>query len=139
EHSSVHFARFRRLARLGTIKWCGPRSGAPDRPRRTLNPLSRSPAGHSMHVTPPPADQGNSAVTLRITRRVRPGRHAEFEHWLDGISEAASRAPGFISINITRPRRGGRDYQAIVRFASEADLKRWEASEERAAWYARSE
>ncbi len=92
-----------------------------------------------MHETPPPADQGNSAVTLRITRRVRPGRHAEFEHWLDGISEAASRAPGFISINITRPRRGGRDYQAIVRFASEADLKRWEASEERAAWYARSE
>lgn len=92
-----------------------------------------------MEHTPESNDQRSNRVTLRITRRIRPGRHAEFEHWLDGIRQDASEMPGFVSMNITRPRRGGRDYQAIVRFASEADLQRWEASEERATWYAQIE
>jgi NhaA family Na+:H+ antiporter len=85
-------------------------------------------------------EQGSGqSVTHSIIRRVRPGREAEFEQWLDGITAAISKYPGFISVRVIRPVRGNREYRAVVRFDSEANLRRWDESEERDEWYARSE
>jgi NhaA family Na+:H+ antiporter len=85
------------------------------------------------------AAPAGTAVTVSITRRVRPGREAEFAAWLEGITAEAARFPGFLSARVVRPVGGSREYRVVVRFASERDLRRWEESEERQSWYASSE
>jgi NhaA family Na+:H+ antiporter len=92
-----------------------------------------------MEQTPATDERNGSAVTVSITRRVRPGREPAFEAWLAGITEAASRFPGFLGTRVVRPMQGNREYQVVVRFAAESDLRWWEDSEERRAWYTRSE
>jgi NhaA family Na+:H+ antiporter len=84
-------------------------------------------------------DQVPSGVTLRITRRIRPGREQEFEAWLQGITNEVSRFPGYLGQRIFRPARGSREYRVVVRFDSEHNMQRWWDSDERKAWYARSE
>jgi NhaA family Na+:H+ antiporter len=76
------------------------------------------------------------AVTYSVSRRVLPGREPEFEGFLRGITEAASRFPGFNGARAIRPMRGNREYRVVVRFARQSDLRRWKESEERRAWYA---
>ena len=92
-----------------------------------------------MEQTPASNERDGPAVTASITRRVRPGREPAFEAWLAGITEAASRFPGFLGTRVVRPIQGNREYRVVVRFAAERDLRRWEDSDERRAWYARSE
>src|SRR4028119_1292414 len=78
-------------------------------------------------------------VTVTVARRVAPGRAAEFEQWLDGILRAASMFPGFLGGGGLRPGRLGEDWHVVYRFASPAQLHRWEHSAERAQWPARGE
>ncbi len=85
------------------------------------------------------AERDDGAVTISITRRVRPGREREFEEYLRGISEEASRFPGHLGVRIFRPARGDRQYRVVFRFDRESNLRRWKESEERRAWYARGE
>jgi len=92
-----------------------------------------------MEQTPASDERDGPAVTVSITRRVHPGREPAFEAWLAGITEAASRFPGFLGTRVVRPIQGNPEYRVVVRFAAESDLRRWEDSEERRAWYARSE
>jgi NhaA family Na+:H+ antiporter len=84
-------------------------------------------------------ERDGPGVTLSITRRVRPGREAEFEAALQTILELVSRFPGNLGGRVFRPVRGNREYRVVVRFASEDDLRRWEASEERHTWAASTE
>jgi NhaA family Na+:H+ antiporter len=84
-------------------------------------------------------EEGRASVTVSITRRVRRGREPEFEAWLQGIVQAVSQFPGCLGTRVIRPARGNRDYRVVVRFRSERDLRRWEASEERQFWYTRGE
>ncbi|MGH1355793.1 MAG: antibiotic biosynthesis monooxygenase [Thalassovita sp.] len=74
-------------------------------------------------------------VTVSISRRVTPGREAEYETWLHGIIEAASDFPGHMGVNILRP-SGATDgrYVLIYRFDSWAHCEAWEQSDTRQHW-----
>jgi antibiotic biosynthesis monooxygenase (ABM) superfamily enzyme len=74
-------------------------------------------------------------VTVSISRRVSPGREAEYETWLHGIIEAASDFPGHMGVNILRP-SGATDgrYVLIYRFDSWAHCEAWEKSDTRQHW-----
>jgi NhaA family Na+:H+ antiporter len=84
-------------------------------------------------------EQGSPGVTISITRRVRPGREAEYEAALQTIIDTVSQFPGYLGRRLFRPQRGSREYRVVVRFASEDDLRRWEESEERRVWTASTE
>ncbi len=80
-----------------------------------------------------PGEEG--PVTVSISRRIKPGREADYEAWVHGISEAAADFPGHQGVNILRPsgRTDGR-YVLIYRYDSWAHCEQWERSETRAAW-----
>jgi hypothetical protein len=78
-------------------------------------------------------------VTVTVARRVAPGRDREFEKWLDGILGAAASFPGFLGGGALRPGRLGDDWHVVYRFASPAQLERWESSPQREQWLARGE
>jgi heme-degrading monooxygenase HmoA len=73
----------------------------------------------------------NPAVTVVVTRVVRPGTEEQFAHWADDIDQAAARFPGHFA--------GGRlhDNQGlnhlIYRLDSAEHLRAWENSAERRA------
>jgi antibiotic biosynthesis monooxygenase (ABM) superfamily enzyme len=46
---------------------------------------------------------GDGPVTVSVARRVRPGREAQYEAWVRGITAAAARFPGHLGINVLRP------------------------------------
>ena len=85
------------------------------------------------------AHAAGDPVTVTVARRVAPGKAAEFEKWLDGVLSAASSFPGFLGGGALRPGRLGDDWHVVYRFASPAQLERWESSRERARWLARAE
>src|SRR5690606_14801847 len=78
-------------------------------------------------------------VTLEITFQVRRGREPEFEQFLEGINQAVSQFPGFLGVRVLRPPRGSSRYRVVLRFDRMSNLRRWQASEERQLWYARSD
>ncbi|MGH3657576.1 MAG: antibiotic biosynthesis monooxygenase [Micromonosporaceae bacterium] len=78
-------------------------------------------------------------VTVTVARRVAPGRESEFEDWYEGIIGAASRYSGFLGAGILRPHSAGGEWHVVYRFADNAALHRWEASDERAVWLARAD
>lgn len=78
-------------------------------------------------------------MTVTVARRVAPGKAAEFEKWLEGILRVAASFPGFLGGGALRPGRLGDDWHIVYRFASPAQLERWESSPERAEWVARAE
>lgn len=79
-------------------------------------------------------------ITVVISRRVRPGRHADYERWVRDISAVVKQFPGHDGMSVLRP--GGvesSDYVVVLRFASYEDVRRWERSEERQRFLARLE
>lgn len=82
----------------------------------------------------------DAPVTVSVSRRVLPGRTAEYEAWVHGIAEAASGFAGHQGLNVLRPsdQTGGR-YVLIYRFDSDAHAKAWEASSDRSHWIAKLE
>ncbi|MEZ5840125.1 MAG: antibiotic biosynthesis monooxygenase [Hyphomicrobiales bacterium] len=83
-----------------------------------------------------PGDEG--PVTVSIARRVKPGHEREYEAWISGVSRAAAKFPGHLSVNVLRPSEAtGGDYVIIYRFDSYAHCRTWENSPERAEWVAR--
>lgn len=87
----------------------------------------------SQTATVEPGHEG--PVTVQISRRVVPGREADYEDWLHGVIAAASDFPGHLGVNILRPsgKTDGR-YVLIYRFDSFAHCDAWERSKTRAAW-----
>jgi uncharacterized protein len=78
---------------------------------------------------------GTAPVTVLITRRVRPGRAAEFEALMDGITAAARGFPGHLGGYLIKPGASGdRSYHVLFAFDSEAHLQTWIDSAERAGW-----
>lgn len=72
-------------------------------------------------------------VTVVITRRVKPGREADYEAWLAALQSASRGLPGYLGVTTQRPPPGGpREYVSVVRFATLADLRAYEAGELRA-------
>ena len=67
-------------------------------------------------------------VTVVISRKVRPGKEAEFEAWLHGVCGDALRFPGHMGVNVLKPTEAGsREYVLIFRFDSYAHLAAWES------------
>lgn len=78
-------------------------------------------------------------VTAVASRRVKPGREAEFEEWVAGITAAAAGFPGYLGSNIFRPSGPDDDeYQIVFGFDHASNLERWQNSEERGRWNERA-
>ncbi|WP_078119121.1 antibiotic biosynthesis monooxygenase [Thiosocius teredinicola] len=84
-------------------------------------------------------DDDDEPVTVLVTRRPIAGMQREFEAYLHGITEAASKQPGHLGTTIFRP-SGTKDraYRILFRFDKRSNLARWEQSEEREQWRERA-
>lgn len=76
-------------------------------------------------------------VATIFARRVRAGSEAAYEEWLAGINHAAAQYRGNLGTTILRPSDARADYVAITHFDSDAHMREWLDSEERAAWLAK--
>jgi NhaA family Na+:H+ antiporter len=76
-------------------------------------------------------------VTTVVGRRPKPGKEREFEEFVYGIVDEASRFPGHRGARVFRPRGRDDEWRVMFTFESREDLERWEESEERRRWYER--
>lgn len=74
---------------------------------------------------------GHEPVTVVVTRRVRAGREAAYEAWLERLLSEARTLPGYLGTTVTRPPPGGRDYTSVFRFDTVEHLRGFEESEVR--------
>ena len=78
-----------------------------------------------------PSDPGGATVV--ITHRVRQGKQADYERWLDEISPLCKASPGHLDWQIVRPVPGLTEtYTVIIRFDTRAHLQKWMESPTRA-------
>lgn len=71
-------------------------------------------------------------VTILVRRKIKPGREAEYEDWLNRLTQAAaSQAPGYLGAEFHRPGADG-IYRSVFRFDSVEHLDAFERSEFRA-------
>lgn len=76
-------------------------------------------------------------ATSLVTRRPRADRVAEFEQVLSRTISAAAGFPGHLGVTVLKPsEKGPGGYRLVVKFDSEAALKRWQQSPEAAEWFA---
>lgn len=75
----------------------------------------------------------DEGVTVVITRRVRPGREADYEAWLARLLEDVKKMPGYLGISVQRPAEGAKDreYTCVYRFDGVAALRAFEESPSR--------
>lgn len=72
-------------------------------------------------------------VTVVITRRVKAGRTADYEAWLQQLQQDARDLPGYLGVTTQRPASGAPlDYVSVLRFDSLASLQAFERSDLRA-------
>lgn len=82
----------------------------------------------------------NISVTAVITHRIRPGREAGYEDWLEGIAADARGFNGYLGAHILRPELGvSSDHVIIVQFETCQHLEAWMQSETRRRWIERVE
>jgi len=81
-------------------------------------------------VKPPP-------VVRVASRRALVGCGAAYEALLRGMFGAMKTFPGFVGADVIPPANEGGDYQVVTRFATEADLQRWDESEAHGEWLSR--
>ena len=75
----------------------------------------------------PPHDE--APVTVVVTRRVKPGREAAYEAWLETLLSDAKSLPGYLGTTVHRPPPGGRDYTSVFRFDTVEHLRGFEESD----------
>jgi antibiotic biosynthesis monooxygenase (ABM) superfamily enzyme len=80
----------------------------------------------------------NEPVTVLYSRRVKPGREADFEAWTRGILAAAREFPGHLGASVLDA-PGSREHHILFSFADPKSLRAWLDSEERRRWLARVE
>jgi len=76
----------------------------------------------------------NCPVTISIARCVVPGREADYEDWLKGITSEALTFPGDMGVNVLRPTSKSREYVSIFRYDTYEHMKAWEDSPSRSKW-----
>jgi antibiotic biosynthesis monooxygenase (ABM) superfamily enzyme len=72
------------------------------------------------------------------SRRVKPGREADFETWARGILAAAGQFPGHLGASVLDA-PGSRERHILFSFADRRSLQVWLDSAERRHWLARVE
>lgn len=75
-------------------------------------------------------------VTVVVTRRVKAGREADYEAWLQRLQADARGLSGYLGVTTQRPAPGTREYVSVLRFASLAALRAFEGSELRRRYLA---
>lgn len=85
------------------------------------------------------AEQDCGPVTISISRTVIPGREADYEAWVQGITAQALEFPGHMGVNVIRPTPPSSEYVTIFRFDSYQHSRDWEESDIRADWLSRLE
>ena len=75
---------------------------------------------------------------MLYSRRVKPGREADFEAWARGILAAARQFPGHLGASVLDA-PGSRERHILFSFADRKSLRAWLDSEERRRWLARVE
>jgi antibiotic biosynthesis monooxygenase (ABM) superfamily enzyme len=79
-------------------------------------------------------------VTVVVRHHIKPGRMAEFEEWLRGITQAMMQCDGHLGFNVVRPASTGRpEYVVFFRFDTFENLEKWERSETRRQWLEQAE
>ena len=73
--------------------------------------------------------QDTEPVTVVVTRRVKPGREAAYEAWLERLLADARSLPGYLGTTVQRPPPGGREYTSIFRFDTVGHLRGFEESD----------
>lgn len=73
-------------------------------------------------------------VTLVVTRKVAPERHAEFQAWMRKGVLLVAGFPGFLGAGVLAPSAQERTFQIVLRFADEDSMGRWERSLSRRMW-----
>lgn len=79
----------------------------------------------------------DAAVFRVVRRRARPGCERAYEALVQAMFADARTFPGYLAAELIPPDAPGGEYQIIQRFATSADLERWNASTQRAAWHER--
>jgi uncharacterized protein len=72
-------------------------------------------------------------VTTVVSRRVKPGKEAEFERWAHGIIAASSSFPGHLTATVFHD-AGSPDYHVLFQFTDQSRLESWMDSDERNRW-----
>lgn len=81
----------------------------------------------------PAMNSSDNGATVVITHKVREGRVAEYEAWLDEIAPLCKASPGYLDWHIVRPVPGlTGTYTVIIRFDTTTHLKQWMESSTRA-------
>lgn len=80
-----------------------------------------------------PLNNTPHGATVVITHRIRTGKHAAYDGWLNEIAPLCQASPGHLDWHIVRPIRGLTEtYTMVIRFDTEANLKFWLNSSARA-------
>jgi uncharacterized protein len=75
-------------------------------------------------------------VTVLFSRRVKPGREADFAAWAGGVTAAARHFPGHLGASVLDA-PGSRDYHILFTFSDRKRMQNWLDSDERQRWLAR--
>ena len=82
----------------------------------------------------------DSAVTVVVSRRIKPGREADFETWVEGVVAEAVKFEGHKGVTLLSPAdTGGNEYVLIFRFDTPLHLRAWDDSAVKAEWVAKAE
>lgn len=72
----------------------------------------------------------DTAVTVVVTRRVKTGREADYEAWLDALIRESSTLAGYLGTTVQRPPPSGpRLYTSVFRFDTVEHLRAFEESD----------
>jgi antibiotic biosynthesis monooxygenase (ABM) superfamily enzyme len=77
-------------------------------------------------------------VTAVFSRRVKPGREAEFEDWAHGVIAAATRWPGHLGASVLHE-PDSPWYHLVYKFTDRRRFRDWIESDERNQWLGRVE
>lgn len=85
----------------------------------------------------PTVETDDLPVTVYVTRKIRPGRVAEFERLLDQAIKCADKFPGYLGVTVFRPK--DHEYLIVFKFDKLSALVGWESSDERKTFHASAE
>ncbi len=78
------------------------------------------------------SEPAESGATVVIHHRIREGREAEYDHWLNEIGPLCRTYPGHLDYHIIRPIPGlTKNYTVVIRFETCEHLRAWMESSDR--------